>query len=90
MKKNILIIFILLIVAGKANSQQCLNSIGCSNFEKQFPAEIITTESSTWQVVSTDMNAGNYTLFSVTEGNTYEGSRRVNYPILTQGGSDNK
>jgi len=74
MKKILLITFILVSTAGRVNSQQCING-GCSNFvSPAYPSDTKTTTSSSWQVVSTGMNAGNYSLFSVTEGNTYEWS----------------
>ena len=53
------------------NAQSC-DAGGCSNFVSQYPTGTFTTTSSTFSTVSTGMNAGNWTLFNVTSGNTYE------------------
>jgi chitodextrinase len=81
--KNILTIFILLtLFSSKLYSQQCMGG-GCTSasFTNQYPSGTFSTTSSSWSVVngSNAMNAGNYTDFSVTIGNTYEWSYCENY-----------
>lgn len=70
MKNILLIALVLVIVAGSANSQQCLTTGSCTNFFSQYPTGILTLTSS-WTTRS-GMNGGNWTLFNVTSGNTYE------------------
>lgn len=59
------------------NAQTC-GSGGCSaidtNATGKYPAATFTTASASWSTVSAYMNAGNYTLFSVTSGQIYEWS----------------
>lgn len=59
----------------QANAQTC-GSGGCSiadtNATGQYPSATFSTTSSSWTTVSAYMNAGNYTLFDVTSGDTYE------------------
>src|ERR1035437_9908958 len=74
MKKQLLVISVLTILGFGANAQQCLSSGFCSNFTNQYPSTTFSTTSSTWQTISAYMNAGNWTLFNVTSGNTYEWS----------------
>jgi GH25 family lysozyme M1 (1,4-beta-N-acetylmuramidase) len=58
------------------NAQQCLSSGFCTNItnQHQYPTTTFSTTSSTWTTVNATMNADNYTLFSVTSGDTYEWS----------------
>ena len=70
MKKSLLFFFLFITAIFNANSQQCLSG-GCSNFVKQYPTGTFSTASSSWTLVSSTLNAGNYQLYSVTEGNTY-------------------
>ncbi|HWY38110.1 MAG TPA: GH25 family lysozyme [Bacteroidia bacterium] len=74
MKKQLLLLFALSIFAFGAKAQQCLSSGFCTNIpsQHQYPTATFSTTSSTWTTVSAYMNADNYTLFSVTSGNTYE------------------
>lgn len=69
MKKQLLFILMLAIIGLSANAQQCLTG-GCTVFTNQYPTGTITPITS-WQTHAS-MNAGNWTLFSVTIGNTYE------------------
>ena len=75
MKAKLFITFLLFVLAGFVSSQQCNIGI-CTNFVNQYPSGTFTTTSSTWSLVNggNNMNAGNYTDFSVTLGNTYEWS----------------
>jgi GH25 family lysozyme M1 (1,4-beta-N-acetylmuramidase) len=59
---------------GRIQAQQCLTSGYCANFTNQYPATTFSTTSSAWTAVSAYMNAGNWTLFNVISGNTYEWS----------------
>ncbi|MEP7163039.1 MAG: hypothetical protein ABI741_00015 [Ferruginibacter sp.] len=79
-KLFLLIIVLLILTVEKGNAQQCLPG-GCTNFINPYPAGTFSTTSSSWSVVngSNAMNAGNYTLFSVTSGNTYEWSYCESY-----------
>ncbi len=79
-KKFLLIILLFLSLLSKyGRGQQCLTG-GCSNFISQYPSNGAPyVPPASWQVLvnpSTGtaalMNGGNYTLFSVTSGNTYE------------------
>lgn len=60
-----------------SQAQTCLSG-GCAatatNSTGQYPSGTFSTTSSSWTVVSAYMNAGNYTLFNVTNGDTYEWS----------------
>ena len=75
MKKILLLI--LLIYIQQVNAQTC-GSGGCSaidtNATGQYPITTFSTTSSSWSTVNAYMNAGNYTLFNVTNGNTYQWS----------------
>lgn len=66
----IVVIFSLNIQAQTCGTGGCAatttNSIG------QYPTTTFSTTSSSWSTVSTYMNAGNFTLFDVTSGDTYE------------------
>ncbi len=57
------------------NAQTC-GIGGCAisdtNSTGKYPSTTFSTSYSTWSTVSAYMNAGNYTLFNVTNGNTYE------------------
>ncbi|QKJ32461.1 T9SS type A sorting domain-containing protein [Mucilaginibacter mali] len=85
MKRNLLFALIanalfILLSLDNSNAQQCLSTGGCTNFTSQYPSQGAPySATSTWQVLvnpSTGspalMNAGNYTLFNVVAGNTYE------------------
>ncbi len=71
MKKLLLIL--LIAICGIANAQTCATG-GCTSAAEtnQYPSTTFSTTSSTWQTVSAYMNAGNWTLFNVTAGDTYE------------------
>ena len=56
----------------QANAQECLGSGFCNNATNQYPSTTFSTTSSSWTTVSVYMNAGNWTLFNVTSGHTYE------------------
>jgi len=66
----ILLVAILLVIFSEANSQECLSSGACSNFVNQYPNTTLTPGSS-W-ATKNSMNAGNWTVFNVICGNTYE------------------
>ena len=79
MKKQLLFISMLVVsvlFSERMNAQQCLNTGYCTTVasEHQYPTTTFSTTSSNWQTVNSTMNADNYTLFSVTSGNTYEWS----------------
>lgn len=73
MKK--LLLLALVITTIQVRSQSCATG-GCSladtNSTGQYPAATFSTSSSSWQTVSQYMNGGNYTIFDVTSGDTYE------------------
>lgn len=73
MKKFLPVLLIAFITQLKA--QTCTVG-GCvaadTNSTGKYPSSTFTTTYSTWSPVSAYMNAGNYTLFNVTNGNTYE------------------
>jgi len=73
MKKQLLLISVLAIFGFNANAQTCAAG-GCTSAAEtnQYPAATFSTTSSTWTTVSAYMNAGNWTLFAVTAGQTYE------------------
>src|SRR5262245_1311081 len=81
-----LLIFTLQITHG-GFAQQCLPSGGCANFGSQYPSSGAPySPPSSWQVLINPttgsaalMNGGNYTLFSVTSGNTYQWSYCESY-----------
>ena len=75
---SLLLVALQILTVEKVNAQQCLNG-GCSNFGSRYPSGTFSTTSSSWSVVNTAMNAGNYTLFSVTDGNTYQWSYCESY-----------
>jgi hypothetical protein len=58
--------------------QECLSG-GCANFVNQYPSSTFSTSSASWTTVNSYMNGGNYTLFNVTSGNTYEWSYCEDY-----------
>ncbi|MFN8297264.1 MAG: hypothetical protein U0T69_13790 [Chitinophagales bacterium] len=82
MKLKLFVIIGLLLCLSVKNgdAQQCSGG-GCTNFVNPYPSGTFSTTSSSWSVVngSNAMNAGNYTDFSVTIGNTYEWSYCENY-----------
>ncbi len=54
-------------------SQDCNNaSSACTNFVKQYPSGNFSSTSPNWSTVSPTINAGNWSLYNVTQGNTYE------------------
>ena len=73
MKKILLLL--LIVCVGKINAQTC-GTGGCiaadTNSTGKYPASTFSSTSSSWSTVSAFMNAGNYTLFNVTNGDTYE------------------
>jgi len=62
------------LMSGPLRAQQCLTTGYCSTVSHVYPANTLSTTSSTWQTVSAYMNAGNFTYFKVTSGNIYEWS----------------
>lgn len=75
MKKLYFLLFSLYLLASASDlSAQACNSGSCSNFTNQYPTNTFSTTSSSWSTVKSTMNAGNWTLFDVTQGNTYEWS----------------
>jgi GH25 family lysozyme M1 (1,4-beta-N-acetylmuramidase) len=76
MKKSLFFISIIAILSFTANAQTCATTGGCAatatNSTGQYPTTTFSTTSSSWTTVSAYMNAGNFTLFNVTNGNTYE------------------
>src|ERR1700758_685559 len=73
MKKQLLSILSLAIISLNVNAQTC-GTGGCTSAAEtnQYPASTFSTTSSSWSTVSAYMNAGNWTLFNVTSGDTYE------------------
>ncbi len=70
MKKHLLSAILLFVIFSfNVNAQQCLSG-GCSNFTNQYPTGTFTPSTS-WQTHAY-MNAGNYTFFNVSCGNTYD------------------
>lgn len=73
MKKILLLLLIVFITHAKA---QTCGTGGCTvadtNSTGKYPASTFSTTASSWSTVSAFMNAGNYTLFNVTNGDTYE------------------
>jgi hypothetical protein len=80
MKKILLIANLITMISQSSVAQQCLGG-GCTSFTNQYPSGTFSTTSPTWQLVNgaNNMNAGNYTKFSVTPGNTYEWSYCEDY-----------
>src|SRR6201993_2218408 len=78
MKKAITLLAIKLILLINISTAQTCGTGGCAatdtNSTGKYPAATFSTSSSSWSVVSAYMNAGNYTLFNVTSGDTYEWS----------------
>ena len=73
--KKIITIFALVTFWGlNASAQTCATSGFCTSSSEtnQYPASAFSTTSSSWTTVSAYMNAGNWTLFNVTSGDTYE------------------
>ncbi|MDP2338190.1 MAG: hypothetical protein Q8N05_17445, partial [Bacteroidota bacterium] len=56
-----LIMILLLLVVGRANSQQYIANDSCFYFEKSYPADIQSWTTSSGIVVRNNMIAGNYT-----------------------------
>jgi Secretion system C-terminal sorting domain/Divergent InlB B-repeat domain len=59
--------------------QPCSNaSSACSNFVKQYPSgtfsQVSVTTSNNWPIINSSINAGNWSLYNVIKGNTYEWS----------------
>jgi GH25 family lysozyme M1 (1,4-beta-N-acetylmuramidase) len=77
-----IILFLFLIGSETLFSQSC-DLGGCSaldtNATGRYPSGIFSTPYSTWTTVSSYMNAGNYTIFNVTNGDTYEWSYCSNF-----------
>lgn len=75
MRKRQLSIVLFLIFHFSLNAQTC-GTGGCAatatNSTGQYPTTTFSTTSSSWSTVSAYMNAGNYALFDVTNGDTYE------------------
>jgi hypothetical protein len=59
-----------------SSSAQSCGTGGCTiadtNSSGQYPSATYSTNTSTWRTISPYMNGGNYTLFSVTNGEVYE------------------
>ncbi len=72
MKKITLVIILLTLLVSKGNAQECITGNYCSNFGTNYPTGTFSTSSSSWTTVSSFMNGSNWTLFTVTAGNTYE------------------
>lgn len=70
MGKTFAIFLTIALINYKIAAQQCLTG-GCSNFGNQWPTATLTPSTS-WQIASSTMNAGNYTIFNVVCGNTYD------------------
>jgi GH25 family lysozyme M1 (1,4-beta-N-acetylmuramidase) len=74
MKKQLLLLLLIVFIT-QAKAQTC-GTGGCAaadtNATGKYPASTFSTTFSTWSTVSAYMNAGNYTLFNVTSGDTYE------------------
>ena len=51
------------------------DSVGCSNFNGNYPTGTFSTASSSWATVSTCIYGGEYAYYSVTRGNAYEWSQ---------------
>ena len=72
--KKILLLLLIVCIA-QVNAQTC-GTGGCAaadtNSTGKYPAATFSTTASSWSTVSAYMNSGNYTLFDVTNGDTYE------------------
>jgi hypothetical protein len=87
MKRYLLFIFVFALYFLSANlinsnvSAQSCGTGGCTSAAEtnQYPSSTFSTTTSTWVTVSAYMNAGNYTLFKVTSGNTYEWTYCTNF-----------
>ena len=75
MLKKILLITSIATSSLNIIAQTCATG-GCSSTVQtsQYPTNTFSSTSSTWSTVSAFMNAGNWTLFNVTAGQTYEWS----------------
>ncbi|MGD0709896.1 MAG: GH25 family lysozyme [Bacteroidales bacterium] len=85
--KKIITTFALLAIFGlNANAQTCATSGFCTSSSEtnQYPAATFSTTSSSWTQVSAYMNAGNWTLFNVTSGDTYEWTYCSNFGGLQE------
>lgn len=64
-----------MLLTNTCNAQTC-GIGGCiaadTNSTGKYPAATFSTTTSSWSTISAYMNAGNYTLFDVTNGDTYE------------------
>lgn len=71
------LLFICSFLCFRLAAQTCLPG-GCTladtNSTGRYPSGVFTTTTSTWATVSQYMNAGNYTIFNVTNGKVYEWS----------------
>jgi len=76
MKKTTTLLTITLMINCMLLHAQTCSTGGCTatatNSTGQYPTGTFSTTSSSWSTVSAFMNGGNYTLFDVTNGNTYE------------------
>ncbi|HWY33707.1 MAG TPA: hypothetical protein VNX68_03625, partial [Nitrosopumilaceae archaeon] len=80
MKKTITLLVIsfaidFMLLTNTSSAQTC-GTGGCAavdtNSTGKYPKNTFSTTSSSWSTISAYMNAGNYTLFNVTNGDTYE------------------
>lgn len=73
---RLVVVSCLLLLISQVCSAQTCGTGGCAatatNSTGQYPTTTFSTTSSSWSTVSTYMNAGNYTLFDVTNGDTYQ------------------
>ncbi len=76
MKKKLFLIAALTIIGFGISAQTCATSGFCSptatNSTGQYPTGAFSASTNAWMTVSAYMNAGNYTLFDVINGNVYE------------------
>jgi GH25 family lysozyme M1 (1,4-beta-N-acetylmuramidase) len=75
MRKLIFLVAVLAVFGIDIDAQTC-GTGGCAatatNSTGQYPTATFSTASSSWSTVSAYMNAGNFTLFDVTSGDTYQ------------------
>ncbi|MBA2611811.1 MAG: T9SS type A sorting domain-containing protein [Bacteroidetes bacterium] len=82
MKKTLTVLTILITLNFSLTNNKCYAQVcspgGCAatatNSTGQYPSTTFSTSYSSWSTISAYMNAGNYTLFHVVNGNTYEWS----------------
>ncbi len=73
MRKSLLFVIFILSCCAEIQAQTCNPSAGgCTSYTNQYPTSTFSTTSSSWTTVSAYMNAGNWTLFDVTNGDTYQ------------------